>query len=106
MGDVPDVSLQLIGLKKEEQSEVSAVTVDFEGRDEVVMIHAEHGPIINRLDGTVEYLQHYLGRVHQSPGNMSAPKVVKRWSDLTVTESEILAHLAAQMNRRLKGRLS
>lgn len=85
----------------------SAETVIFEGRDEVVLIHPEHGPIVNKMDGSIDYLEHFLGTIANPLSlNPSAPRHRKRWTACTITEKEILVNLAAKMNRRLQERMS
>uniref|UniRef100_A0A7S2BHK9 Uncharacterized protein n=1 Tax=Alexandrium andersonii TaxID=327968 RepID=A0A7S2BHK9_9DINO len=104
--DQPDVSSQLLVMKMVNSEHLTPVTVDYNGKDETVMVHPEHGPVINRSDGGTEFLRHYLGRTIQSPGRMSCPKLNKNWNDLTVTESEVLVCLAAKMNAKLRERFS
>uniref|UniRef100_A0A7S2ICB4 Uncharacterized protein n=1 Tax=Alexandrium andersonii TaxID=327968 RepID=A0A7S2ICB4_9DINO len=110
MGDVQDVSLQLLELRKHVHNDIYSVTVDFEGKDEIIDIHPEKGPILRRADGLTDYVTHYLGRVRQTggPGHNWGlnGRLLKGWRELTVTESEVLVHIAAKMNRRVSERLS
>uniref|UniRef100_A0A7S1KYG8 Uncharacterized protein n=1 Tax=Alexandrium catenella TaxID=2925 RepID=A0A7S1KYG8_ALECA len=106
MGDVVDVASQLVALDVGSQRVVYAVTVDFEGKDEVVSIDPEKGPILMRADGLIDYVQQYLGRI-KSPSCWGLDgRQKKAWRTLTVTESEVLVHIAAKMNRRVAERLS
>uniref|UniRef100_A0A7S4RD98 Uncharacterized protein n=1 Tax=Alexandrium monilatum TaxID=311494 RepID=A0A7S4RD98_9DINO len=103
MSEAPDVSVQLLSLKRNSPEALSTVTIDFEGRDEYVAVHPEFGPIINRFGGGTEYLQHYLGKVG-NPLSRAATPLIKKWPDLTPTEGEVLVHIAAKMNRRVAER--
>lgn len=73
------------------------------GREERVFIDPDSGPVVLRLDGTTGFMA--LAPLQKAPTVVALPR--KRWPEMTSSEQEALARLAAKRNqglRDLKGR--
>mmetsp|Transcript_30588 Transcript_30588/g.90788 ORF Transcript_30588/g.90788 Transcript_30588/m.90788 type:complete len:123 (+) Transcript_30588:90-458(+) len=87
---------------------LDSIEVDITGRDEEkeeVLVDREHGPIVNRPDGSFMYTDWCPNAYHSMttlyPGSGKC-RITKSWKDMSSTEKKVATILAAKKNRTLR----
>eukprot|EP00930_Biecheleria_cincta_P083893 TRINITY_DN73399_c0_g1_i1.p1 TRINITY_DN73399_c0_g1~~TRINITY_DN73399_c0_g1_i1.p1 ORF type:complete len:192 (-),score=35.04 TRINITY_DN73399_c0_g1_i1:466-969(-) len=97
---VPGGSLDKILTSEGREQGTSIVKVDVDGQDEEVQLDAERGPLMLQQDGSFTFCLLNDSPVHGSRGMQRRQE--KTWTYLTSTEKNIMIHMVAKRNRRLK----
>lgn len=89
---------------------LDSIEVDVNGRDEEkeeVLLDFEHGPVLNRPDGSFEYYDWcpnaYASHAPMYPGS-GKPQIKKSWRDMSSTEKQVATIMVAKRNRALRNR--
>eukprot|EP00421_Protoceratium_reticulatum_P041632 CAMPEP_0168438698 /NCGR_PEP_ID=MMETSP0228-20121227/42094_1 /TAXON_ID=133427 /ORGANISM="Protoceratium reticulatum, Strain CCCM 535 (=CCMP 1889)" /LENGTH=134 /DNA_ID=CAMNT_0008452971 /DNA_START=27 /DNA_END=431 /DNA_ORIENTATION=+ len=81
---------------------VFTITVQVDDKDETVTVHPEKGPLVRMPDGSTSDMQFFPNLQHNSFGGGAWPRERKQWHLMKPTEKEILLHMVAKKNLRLR----